>query len=303
MWELLNKLEKQVLKQYTTIDLEEEIKRIYTTYSLNTQIASKANVERFKAYVTKKYKDLNDYGKFWAKKLLNRQKIQNNEIVEFLIYILYNEKENELDSYENLLVEELVEGTYEQEIEAIRKEVPGIKLPKPPAYVIYGLSLLALPNANGYIWKEYKDSVTLYNANETYRYLLVYDDKGLKNLLERQKNRYLKRKKNPSKEDKYTGALEDELVYVVNQTKIKAYQDAGITKVKFIAVEDSKTTEMCQSLDGQEFYIDRMNVYDRYSAMDGRNIIYRTRGLQVGDNLPPITNHYHRCRSTISYIL
>ena len=303
MWKLLNKLESRLIKQYTTIDLEEEIEKVYTTYSLDTKIASKSNVERFKGYVTKKYKNLNDYGKYWAKKLLKRTKIQNNEIVEFLLYIIYNEKENELDSYENFIVEELVADTYEKEIEAIKKEKPDIKLPKPPAYVIYGLSLLALPNSNGYIWKDYKDAMTFYNSNETYRYLLVNGDKDIKDLLKKQKNRYLKRKEKPSKEDTYTGAFEDEMVYVVNRTKIKAYEDAGIKKVRFIAVEDNSTTPMCRSLDGQEFYIDKMNTYKRYSARDESIITYRTRGLQIGDNLSPINNHYHHCRSTISYIL
>lgn len=305
MWKFLDKIERRLIKQYTTIDLEEEIEKIYNSYNLDTKIASKTNVERFNGYITKRYNNLNDYGKYWAKKLLKRSKIQNNEIVEFLLYIVYNEKQNELDEYENMAVEELVENTYTKEINAIKKEVPTIKLPNPPLYSLYGLSLLAIPNANGYIWKDYKDATTLYNANETYRYLLVNGDKDIKTLLQKQKNRYLKRKRNPSKEDKYTGALEDELVFVVNQTKIKAYEDAGINKVRFIAVHDTKTTEMCQSLDGQEFYIDRnkTNVYNRYSAMDEGIIEYKTRGLEVGDNLPPITNHYHHCRSTITFIL
>ena len=308
MWELLNKIENRLLKQYTTIDLEEEIKRIYNSYSLDTKIASKSNVERFKTYIQKKYKNLNDYGKFWAKKLLNKTKIQNNEIVEFLIYILYNEKDNELDEYENMAIEELVEYTYEAEIEAIKKDMPEdrwkkSKLLNPPLYVLYGMSLLAVPNANGYIWKDYKDAMTLYNSNETYRHLLTNGDKDLKDLLLKQKNRYLKKKEKPSKEDTYTGALEDELVYVINATKLKLYEDLGISKVRFIAVEDSKTTLMCQSLDGQEFYTNRLNVYDRYSAMDEANVVYRTQGLKVGENLPPINNHYHHCRSTIQYIL
>ena len=303
MWKLLNKLEGQLIKQYTTIDLEEEIERIYNSYKLDTKIASKSNVERFKGYVQKKYKNLNDYGKFWAKKLLNRTKIQNNEIVEFLLYIIYNEKENELDEYESLVVKELVEDTYEREIEAIKKEIPEIKLPNPPLYSLYGLSLLALPNANGYIWKDYKDTMTLYNSNEMYRNLLVNGNKNVKDLLQKQKDRYLKRKVNPSKEDKYTGALEDELVYVINQTKVRAYEDAGIKKVKFIAVMDEKTTDICIGMNGQEFYIDKLNVYDRYSAMDKRNVVYRTQGLQVGENLPPITNNYHHCRSTIAFMI
>ena len=305
MWQLLNKLEKQVLKQYTTTDLEEEIKKIQATYSLDTKIASKSNVERFKGYISKKYNILNDYGKYWAKKLIKKTKIQNNEIVEFLLYIIYNEKENELDNYENLVIKELVEETYKTEIEAIKKEKPKLKIPNPPIYVLYGLSLLSLPNANGYIWKDYKNTMTMYNANETYRYLLVNGDKDIKDLLKKQKNRYLKRKEKPSKEDTYTGAFEDEMVYVVNATKIKAYEDAGITKVKFIAVHDLSTTPMCQSLDGQEFYIDRgkINTYKRYSARDESIITYKTRGLEIGDNLPPINNHYHHCRSTITYIL
>lgn len=290
MWKFLDKIERRLIKQYTTIDLEEEIEKIYNSYRLDTKIASKTNVERFKGYVTKIYDKLNDYGKYWAKKLLKRTKIQNNEMVEFLLYIAYNEKENELDEYENMAIKELVEYTYQQEINAIKKEKPTIKLPKPPLYVLYGMSLLALPNANGYIWKNYKDATTMYNANETYRHLLVNGNKEIRELLQKQKNRYLKRKVNPSKEDKYTGALEDELVFVVNKTKIKAYEDAGIKKVRFIAVHDTKTTDMCLSLDAQEFYIGKMNTYNRYSAIDEGIIQYRTRGLEVGENLPPINN-------------
>ena len=303
MWELLNKLEGKLLKQYTTIDLEEEIEKMYNTYRLDTKVASKTNVERFKGYVGKSYDDLNDYGKYWAKSLLKRTKIQNNEIVEFLLYIMYNKKENELDEYESLIVEQLVENTYETEINAIKKDLPEFKLPEPPLYVLYGMSLLGVPNASGYIWKDYKDATTMYNANEMYRHLLINGNKDVRQVLIKQKGRYLKKKQKPSKEDTYIGALENELVYIINKTKVKVYEDAGIKKVKFIAVEDSRTTEMCQTLDGQEFWIDKINVYDRYSAMDERNVVYTTKGLQVGDNLPPINNHYHHCRSSIVYIV
>ena len=308
MWQLLNKLEGKTLKQYTTTDLEEEIEKIYNTYKLDTKIASKSNVERFKGYVKKKYNILNDYGKFWAKKLLGRSKIQNNEIVEFLLYILYNEKQNELDEYESMIIEELVTYTYETEVKALKKDLPEdrwkkSKLLNPPLYVLYGLSLLSLPNANGYIWKDYQDTMTLYNSDEMYRHLLTNGNKNIPDLLLKQKNRYLKKKENPSKEDTYTGALEDELIYIVNQIKLKIYEDAGIKKVKFIAVMDSKVTLMCETLNGQEFYINEINKYDRYSAMDKRNVVYTTKGLQVGDNLPPINNHYHHCRSTIVYVL
>lgn len=305
MWQFLNKIEQRFLKQYTTIDLEDEIERIYSSYKLDTKVSSKSNVERFKGYVKKRYNILNDYGKFWAQKLLKRTKIQNNEIVEFLLYTIYNEKENELDEYENMTIKEIVQYTYETQIEAIRNDLPKEKrdkwkLPEPPLYLVYGLSLLSLPNANGYIWKEYKDAMTLFNSNEMYRHLVTNGNKNIKDILKKQKDRYLKIKKNPSKEDKYTGALEDELVYIVNQTKIKAYEDAGISKVRFIAVEDDRTTDICLGMNGQEFYINKMNVYDRYNFYDKKNVIYHTFGLKVGENLPPL---HKNCRSTIAYIL
>ena len=43
----------------------------------------------------------------------------------------------------------------------------------------------------------------------------------------------------------------------------------------FIAVNDDKTTLMCETLNGQEFKINELNVYDRYSAMDKKNVVYR----------------------------
>lgn len=300
MWDFLDKLEAKMLKRYTTIDLEAKIEELYKTYSLDTKIASKTNVKRFKGIVQKNYKNLNDYGKYWANKLLKRNKIQNNEIVQFLIYIAYNEKQNDIDEYESLIVEQLVKDTYESEIAKIKKEVPKIKLPNPPLYSLYALSLLNLSNASGYVWKEYKDAMIMYNANEMYRSLLINEDKGIRDLLKAQKGRYLKKKIKPNKKDQYTGTLEDELVFVANKTKIKAYEDAGIKKVKFIAVIDDRTTIACQTMNEQEFWINKMNVYDRYDFYDKKNVVYHTFGLKINENLPPL---HKNCRSTISFII
>lgn len=302
MWKKLNKIENNFLKHYSIIDLKDEIEEVYSNYNIDNKTASKSNLERFKRYIAKNYKYLDDYGKFRAKKYLNRLKVNNNEIVEFIIYIIYSKKQNELDEYENIAVNEIVESTYKDEIKKIKKDKSNVKLINPPVYVLYTLTLLATPNASGYVWKDYKEATKLYNANKTYRWLLVNGKKGLSDLLIKQRNRILKKKSDPKKDDTYTGAFEDELVYIVNQTKLKAYEDVGIKKVRFIGVNDNKITPMCLSLNGQEFKINELNVYDRYSAMDKKNVVYRTFGLKVGENLPPITNHYHHCRSTITYI-
>lgn len=76
-------------------------------------------------------------------------------------------------------------------------------------------------------------------------------------------------------------------------------------KVKFIAVEDDKTTLMCDSLNNQEFYINKENVFDRYygeTQKDLRIERIKCQGLVLGLNLPPIQHHFHYCRSTIMYL-
>ncbi|HJJ05172.1 MAG TPA: hypothetical protein OIM45_04840 [Clostridiaceae bacterium] len=76
-------------------------------------------------------------------------------------------------------------------------------------------------------------------------------------------------------------------------------------KVRFIAVEDDKTTLMCDSLNNQEFYINKENVFDRYYGETQKELRLqriRCNGLVLGLNLPPIQHHFHYCRSTIMYL-
>lgn len=93
--------------------------------------------------------------------------------------------------------------------------------------------------------------------------------------------------------------LDEELSYLVNNTLLRAYKDAGIDKVRFVASIDEKTTEMCESLNNQVFSMTKENRFTRYSADAGGEIIYRVKGLKAGVNLPPINDHFHWCRSTI----
>lgn len=60
---------------------------------------------------------------------------------------------------------------------------------------------------------------------------------------------------------------------------------------------------MCETLDNQLFYLDEMNTYQRYSEADKRIVTYHTKGMVLGENLPPISNHFHWCRSTITYLI
>ena len=64
---------------------------------------------------------------------------------------------------------------------------------------------------------------------------------------------------------------------------------------------DKITTEMCETLNNQIFNVNDWNTYQRWSAADDKMVVYKTFGLEAGANLPPINNHFHWCRSTITY--
>ena len=73
-------------------------------------------------------------------------------------------------------------------------------------------------------------------------------------------------------------------------------------KAKFVAVMDNRTTDMCRSLNGQVFNVNGWNTFKRYSDYSKGERKYKCFGFVLGLNLPPITDHYHYCRSTIQYV-
>ena len=62
--------------------------------------------------------------------------------------------------------------------------------------------------------------------------------------------------------------------YIANMSEIEGYKESGIEKYRFVATLDSRTSKICQSLDGQEFPVSE---------------------AETGVNLPPM---HPRCRST-----
>lgn len=66
-----------------------------------------------------------------------------------------------------------------------------------------------------------------------------------------------------------------EMNYIQNQACAERYQKAGITKYRYLAEIDSRTSEICSKLDGQEFEFSQ---------------------AKVGVNMPPC---HPNCRSTI----
>lgn len=172
------------------------------------------------------------------------------------------------------------------------------------------MNLLAIPNALGYLWYEYVEEMARYNASQIYRQSILDIQQGRKldidsdiyqNIIRRQQDTRLS-----INGDKISGAMDLEMIGINNQAKLegiyKADEDA---KVEFVALIDGKETDMCHSLDGQRFFINKENEFNRYYGEKPNELSIRKikcKGLVVGLNLPPITHHFHWCRSTIQYI-
>lgn len=270
---------------------------------------------KFIAKLQKKIKDLKSKGDlkgytgYLLSKLYKSTKLKNNEVLKGLFLVEYYKKNEELDEIESILFKSVSEISYHQEIRRLKPR-KWKHLTLPDAFIY---SLLINPVYNGYKWFDYKDGNINYYATMLYdavedlmnrgQELDVYNPE-ISKVFDKEQKRYLNKKKDiPLKEDIYIdefyGSIDDLVCYIANVSALQGMIDSGVKKVQFVAVLDDVTTEMCKSLNGQVFDIFEWNTYDRYSKADDKNVIYKTKGLKLGENLPPINNNYHHCRSTI----
>ena len=190
-----------------------------------------------------------------------------------------------------------------------QKEVNKKKKPSILAMALF-LALLDQPNYSGFNWKQYIEATMQYNAQQIYKQLILniqqqkaleIDSNEFQIIINRQNNQKLN-----INNDKISGAVDLQMIGLNNLAKAEGIKEVteDNSKVRFIAVEDDKTTLMCDSLNNQEFYINKENVFDRYYGETQKELTVqriRCNGLVLGLNLPPIQHHFHYCRSTIVY--
>lgn len=162
------------------------------------------------------------------------------------------------------------------------------------------LSFAVMP-VMGTTYIEYLESVEMSQVEQMESFLLVslqsveINENALKVVLMKQVNRILKVNK-----DKFSGGLDDATRNVSNQTYTYEPKNRN-QKVRFVAEIDDRTTMMCRSLNNQIFNTIDENVFKRYSANNERVIEVHCKGLVQGLNMPPIQDHFHWCRSTLTY--
>lgn len=171
------------------------------------------------------------------------------------------------------------------------------------------LALLEQISYNGLTIEQYIQTTIRYNTEQIYKQAIInlqqqkdlnIDSDEFQNIIHRQNSQKLN-----INGDKISGAVDMQMIGLNNKSKIEGIKKQdNDAKVKFVAVEDDKTTLMCDSLNNQEFYINKENTFDRYYGETQKELTIqriRCNGLVLGLNLPPISHFFHYCRSTIVY--
>lgn len=305
----------QELKQLynkTSRQTQNRLQEIFDTFNFTSEniydIADNKTKKRINTYIEqwKEQKLLVGYFGVLANNIYRRTRVKNSEILELLIYSAYIEEQNKLKEQEKQIMYEDTNYYYQEGI----KEVEKKKKPSVIPMAIF-LALLDQPNYSGFNWKQYIEATIQYDAQQIYKQAILnmQQQKGLEidsnefqTIINKQNNQKLN-----INNDKISGAVDLQMIGLNNLAKVEGIKSivGNDAKVKFIAIEDEKTTLMCDSLNNQEFYINKENVFDRYYGETQKELIIqriRCNGLVLGLNLPPIQHHFHYCRSAITYL-
>lgn len=303
---------KDYLRIYkkTNLKTQDNIQDIFNGIDFNYMDLNKpiSNNQRKKlSRVVDEWKQLEllkGYFEYKVIEILNKRYITNQEMLSILLWGAFVKERSQLDEYEEVLFTEIGQDLYKQGID----EIKPTKKKKWSLTWEYIWSMLCLPNVKGSSWITYIEALALTNAQEIARQTIIQlqqnkkpniEDDVFKNILKKQQNRYIS-----INDDKISGALDSQVVEIANKSLLKAGEDVGQKKLRarFIAEIDDRTTKMCDGMNGMLFYVNDWNRFYRYSDDDKRDVLYTIKGLEVGANLPPINNHFHYCRSTITYL-
>lgn len=248
---------------------------------------------------------LNGYFGMFAKNIYSRTRVKNSEILELYIYGAYIEEQNKLDEYEKQIIYEDTNYYFQEGQKEVKKQKKYSVIPD----AIF-LALLDQANSSGFNFKQYIEIIIRYNAEQLYKQVLIniMQQKELE-IVNNEFQRILNQQQNAKlciNDDKISGSMDSIMIGINNLAKVEGIRELDSSaKVRFIAIIDGNETAMCHSLDRQEFYIDKENVFDRYYGETQKELRIeriKCKGLVLGINLPPISHHFHWCRSYIEYL-
>lgn len=265
----LKKLYDKVNKQ-TQNKLQELLDTFDFKYETLYNIADTKTKRRINNYIEQWKEEglLKDYFGVLAKNIYSRTRVKNSEILELLIYYSYIEEQSKLEQNELNIFKEDASYYYSEG----RQEVLNAQHKKQKPSVIPDaifLALMDMASYNGLTWKQYIEATIRYNEQQIYKQV-IYDLQQEKELeinsseYQRIINNQIRQKVNING-DKISGAVDLQMIGLNNQAKVEGIKSLdNDAKVRFIAVTDEHSTEMCQSMNNMEFYVDKENEFDRY---------------------------------------
>lgn len=268
----LKKIYNRVSKQ-----TQNKLQEIFDSFSIDFEhlynIADNKIKKRVNTYI-EEWKDkglLKGYFGMLANNLYKRTRVKNNEILEVLIYGAYIEEQSKLEETEFNTFKEVANYYYMQGQEEVNHTLPKKKrkiVSVIPDAIF--LALLDMPNYSGLNWEQYIQTILQYNAQQIYKQVILNIQQQKE--LEIQNNefqRILNRQQNAKlciNNEKKSGFIDTQMIGINNLAKvegIKAIAEDN-AQVEFWAVTDENSTEMCQSMNGLKFYINKENEFDRY---------------------------------------
>lgn len=280
MWHYVD---KQLLKYYRKHrDIDKELEyRIQNVFNMGFEFSSlyqyaNSNVLRqFKTRIKmfKEKYNKNDYVSYLIDKYKNRTRIKNNEILRIMLLMEYAEVYQKNHSNQLALFDEISEHVTEITIQEIKPLLKGRKKRqfKRHPYVYEHMALLhflAMPNNLGVTWDEHIASIVDYNSDQVYKRAVIdlrnNDLKVDKKLIENQTKREINYK--PTSSNKFSGQIDNEIAFIINETKKQVYKYYGIKKVRIKGVLDEKTCEVCEQYIGKIYNIDEIVVGEQIGS-------------------------------------
>lgn len=317
-WQYHNQKIKELKQIYNRISKQTQnrLQEIFDNFNIDFEhlynIADNKTKNKINIYI-EEWRDkglLRGYFGMIAKNIYNKTRVKNNEILELLIYSAYIEEQSKLEKTELNTFKDVANYYYKQGQEEVNNTLLKKKRKKvsviPDAIF---LALLDMPNAKGYIWKQYIESIVKYNAEQVYRQATIdlQQRKELditndiyQNIIKRQQNSKLS-----IKDDKISGDTDLTLIGINNMAKVEGIKSLNKNaKVRFISDMCEHVTPMCSNMNNYIFNVNDCNEFDRWygeTAKDLKIERIKINGLVLGINLPPIRHHFHWCHSTIVY--
>lgn len=280
MWHYVD---KQLLKYYSKHrDIDKELEyRIQNVFNMGFEFSSlyqyaNSNVLRqFKTRINmfKEKYNKNDYVSYLIDKYKNRTRIKNNEILRIMLLMEYAEVYQKNYNNQLSLFDEISEHVTEITIQEIKPLLKGRKKRqfKRHPYVYEHMALLhflAMPNNLGVTWDEHIASIVDYNSNQVYKQAVIdlrnNDLKVDRKLIENQTKREINYK--PTSSNKFSGQIDNEIAFIINETKKQVYKYYGIKKVIIKGVLDEKTCEVCEQYIGKIYNIDDIVVGEQIGS-------------------------------------